>query len=742
VNKLITNRWLHFAFLLIVLISMVYGFSADKEFRKRIRFATFDIYQELKPRDYKGDVVIVDFDDESLTRVGQWPWPRVRLAEIISNLTLLGAKSIAFDGVLAEPDRNSPTNIIGTLDQDYKDQILKTIGDELPDYDSILAGSIRESGIFITSYSHGSNKASIPLKRGFKAKRNVREALLNSAQKIHDTAQFLPILQKEAAGTGSFMAEPDEDGLIRRTGMVFSDTGDLYPSLSLEAIRVAEDKKGFYKVFVPDQNKSDVDSAFHIVVGGYEAPLDEQGKIYVYYKKHNPEEDYVSAYKLLGEEFLEEIKPQVKDKIVFLGSSAEGLKDLRATPLNRFLPGVEIHANVAEQILNNQFLFRPAQANQLEDSLILVFGLGIILLAPFLGAVFLAFICFSVIGLSFYSSWQLFVDQGALFDPVYFSVAIFIIFSLSTILTYIRSESERKQIKGAFGHYISPDFMKELTKDPDKLKLGGENKDLTVMFTDIRSFTTICEGLSPEEIIQLMNDFLTPMSDLVMSNRGTIDKYMGDAMMAFWNAPLDDPDHARHACLAALGMQEALEPINEGVREKARDIGKEPVLLQAGIGINTGPCAVGNMGSRQRFAYSTLGDAVNLASRLEGQTKTYGVGILIGEETYKQVKDFAVLEIDLIQVKGKTKPEYVYILLGDSDMGTTSEFMALREKNEAMINAYRGGDFKAAQGLAKECLTMQAYGLEKAYELYISRTDELIKNPPKEWDGVFVAQTK
>jgi adenylate cyclase len=328
-------------------------------------------------------------------------------------------------------------------------------------------------------------------------------------------------------------------------------------------------------------------------------------------------------------------------------------------------------------------------------------------------------------------------------DPVYPSLSVLVIFLASVILTYIRVEAEKRQVRSAFGLYISPDFMKELTSNPDKLKLGGEIRDLTVMFTDIRSFTTISEGLTPEELIGLMNDFLTPMSDLVMKNRGTIDKYMGDAMMAFWNAPLDDPDHERHACIAALKMNEALVPINEQVKIKAEKIGKPAVLLNAGIGINSGPCAVGNMGSRQRFAYSTLGDTVNLASRLEGQTKSYGVNILIGESTQNKITDMATLELDLIQVKGKTKPVRIFTLLGDDEYARSAEFQKLSKLHHAMIQSYRGQQFDDVIDLCRKASPMMGGYLSYYYKVFEERAVDLMKTPTaQDWDGVFIATSK
>ena len=328
-------------------------------------------------------------------------------------------------------------------------------------------------------------------------------------------------------------------------------------------------------------------------------------------------------------------------------------------------------------------------------------------------------------------------------DPVYPGLAISMIFLVSTLLTYVRTESDRRRVKNAFGHYISPEFMEELSKNPEKLVLGGETRDLTIMFTDIRNFTSISERMSPAALTQLMNDFLTPMSDLVMHNRGTIDKFMGDAMMAFWNAPLDDPDHARHACLTALKMNEALRPINDKLKKEAQAKGEEPILLQAGIGLNTGPASVGNMGSRQRFAYSALGDNVNLASRLEGQTKTYGVEILIGEGTQTRVPDLATLELDLLRVKGKNEPVRIFTILGDEHMAQSESFMLWKSAQSRMLSAYRAMNFDEAGSVLMECRDLSAGRLNGYYDMYQQRIDSLKTNRPNDgWDGVFVATTK
>jgi adenylate cyclase len=473
-------------------------------------------------------------------------------------------------------------------------------------------------------------------------------------------------------------------------------------------------------------------------VGDYDIPFDTDGQFYTYFSPKRPDA-YIPAWTVVNGTA---DPAKIRDKIVFVGTSAEGLKDIRSTPVDVLVPGVEAHINVVEQILSKNYLLRPKLFERAEKYTIIGTGFLIILLLPFVGAVAMAIFTGTLVASIIFMSWYGFHVQHLLLDPVYPSICVIIIFGLSVLLSYIRTEAERRQVKSAFGHYISPDLLDELAKNPDKLKLGGETRELTVMFTDIRGFTTIAESMKPEELIQLMNDFLTPMSDLVMSNRGTIDKYMGDAMMAFWNAPLDDTEHARHACTAALKMNRALDPINDGLRQRAQNLGRSPLLLKAGIGLNSGSTSVGNMGSKQRFAYSAIGDTVNLASRLEGQTRTYNASVIIGEATQKHVPDFATLELDLIQVKGKTEPARIFALVGD-DVYATPEFKKWAATHSDMIKAYRDADFDLAMRMMEKCREQAEPRFKNLYALYEERIRDMLAHPPGEdWDGVYVATSK
>lgn len=752
--RLISNKWFHTAILLLLLVGAVFYSGVNDEFRKRLQYFVFDKYNKIYQRPATDQVVIVDIDENSLRKIGQWPWPRDTVAELITKINELGARVIAFDMVFAEEDRTSPKYVVNRLPKSAEYQQIKEKIIQLPDNDQIFSQAIAQAGNIVTGFTNARPNEtrrlpSQPVKPTFLLKDKsvfIRDSLFQTK----GVATNLPLFSEKAAGNGHFMASPETDGIIRKVSLFsrynppqFSDSEvKLYPSLALEVLRVSISPNT--RMIIKEVKEQRVfDLGYQIKIGEYEIPIGDDTLFGVHYRDIDKEKEYIPAHFILENLKQEDLKKKINDKIVFIGTSAEGLRDIRSTPLTPFVAGVEVHVNVVEQILQGRFLKRPDFTVGAEALILGVSGLIIIALAPIANILWLGIATLIMMGGMFFGSWYGYFHQGLLLDPVYPSLILFLLFVGSSLLSYLRSETDRRQVKNAFGHYISPVFMEELTKNPDKLKLGGEVRELTVMFTDIRNFTKISESLSPERLIQLMNEFLTPMSNLVMESRGTIDKYMGDAMMAFWNAPLDDPDHAHQACMTALNMNKALEPINEQLRFEAEKLGKEPLILSAGIGINTGDCSVGNMGSKQRFAYSALGDAVNLASRLEGQTKTYGVDSLIGENTYKQIKDFAVLELDLIKVVGREAPVKVYSLIGNKDLAKSDEFKKWRAAHNSMLAAYRIADVDCAAQDCKEAKELAKGKLQKYYDLYLDRIIEITKNPPPEgWSGVFVAKSK
>lgn len=743
-QKILTSRWAHTILLLAMLAGAIGVRLHDYEWSRSLRYLAFDSFNVMHPRQPTEKVVVVDLDETSMGRpdLGQWPWPRHIVARMVDQLSAMGAKAIVFDMVFAENDRTSPAAFVKSLPENTLTSETVESLRTLKDHDQKLAESFMLAGNVVAGFVWSPDKKATRrapvLSKPIMLSRDAM-GLRQTSQIMTGVTTPIPELAEAAAGNGCFGVSTDVDGLIRQVPLLFGFLGDgmktpeLYPSLALEALRVAQDPRLLIKVrHLNGKEIGALEPPYKMQVGNYEIPFDDDGKFFVYFSKARPEK-YIPAWMVIDGT----IDPsRVKDKIVIIGTSAEGLKDIRSTPLDLFVPGVEVHVNIIEQVLNNQFLLRPKLLSGVEILFMAGIGLTIIFLAPFIGALTLALLTAALVSGIAYASWFIFLHYGLLLDPVYPSLTILALFVLASLLAYMRTEAEKKQVRTAFSHYISPDFMNELTADPDKLKLGGEVRDLSVMFTDIRGFTGISEKLSPEALIQLMNDFLTPMSSLVMDNRGTIDKYMGDAMMAFWNAPLDDEDHARHACLTALKMNKALEPINERLKDQG-------LVLAAGIGINTGPASVGNMGSRQRFAYSALGDTVNLASRLEGQTKAYGVSILIGDETARQVPELATLELDFLRVKGKKEPVRVFTLAGDYTLAVTPEFKAWKDLHDKMIAAYRAQNFDTAEDLRLACVEKSNPALSGFYTMFAARLEALKNNRPGAgWDGVYEATSK
>jgi len=455
-------------------------------------------------------------------------------------------------------------------------------------------------------------------------------------------------------------------------------------------------------------------------------PPTRRGRVWLYDTGFVPER-FIPAWRMLRGDF---DRAEVEGKIVFIGTSAAGLKDFRATPSNPVAAGVEIHAQMVEQMIHGQFLRRPAWAPGAEMLFLLALGLAGVLLLPRVGPLVCAAGSAAAVGAVFAGSWALFARRGFLLDPFFPSLVVLGIYLAASLGHFLKTEAERRWVRQAFGRYMSPVLVRRLAEHPEQLRLGGETRTMTFLFADIREFTALSERFDAQGLTQFINRFLTPMTEIILSRSGTIDKYMGDCIMAFWNAPVEDPQHARHACEAALRMQAA-----------ARAMGS----VRIGVGINTGPCCVGNMGSEQRFDYSVLGDEVNLASRLEGLSKVYGVDILIGPATQEQAADCATLELDLVTVKGKTKPVRVHALLGGPDLASRPEFRKLQGLQLALLAAYRAQEWEKARALIAECLVLEPAGtdLRGVYRLYQERVRAYSAAPPgPRWDGVFIAPAK
>ncbi|MFQ5407269.1 MAG: CHASE2 domain-containing protein [Anaerolineales bacterium] len=654
---------------------------------------TIDIAFQLRgPRPAPDEIVIVAIDDESFQQTGlQWPWPRSYLAEIIRGISAGDPAVIVVDVFFFEPGSDEGG-------------------------DAQLAAAIAEAGNVLLA-----NQMLF-----------VEQRAGNTVFQLEQLETPIPELTAAAHQLGLANFSFDADGVVRRG--VFSLTRRVTPApLFHWAVIAAAEYLG---APLPESYAAD-----HATLGARDVPL-SSGTIEINYVGGPGTYQRVPAYQIPNGDR----EPSIfKGKIVLLGATSVSLHDVYPTPFSTtvHMPGVEIMANAIQTLIDGDFIVRWSRVAAAGIALLLALvayglsradrlfvGLGVVLgvMAAYVVAWIAAFVSLNL--------------EIPLTAPL---VAVAVGFAVPSVDRAITEELERRKIRDAFSHYVSAELVEQLSRDPSKLVLGGERREMTFLFTDIRGFTTISERLDPAELTHLLNRFLTPMTELIMQHRGTIDKYMGDAIMAFWNAPIDDPDHARHACSTALDMRVELVDLNNQLLVDARAAGRAHAPIRIGVGVNTGWCSVGNFGSDQRFDYSVIGDDVNLASRLEGQSKTYGVDIVIGESTQEYVPDFAALELDLIQVKGKTQPVRVYALEGDEVLKSRPEFQTLEKAHAKMLATYRAQDWTRTRELLEACRAANVLGLDLSalYELYRSRVDQYEANPPgPDWDGVYVATTK
>jgi adenylate cyclase len=472
-------------------------------------------------------------------------------------------------------------------------------------------------------------------------------------------------------------------------------------------------------------------------------PTDRDGQFWVHFNKTNPAR-YVSAKDVLQGQVPAD---RLRGRLVLIGTSATGLLDIKTTPLDPVIPGVEVHAQILESVLTKSTLQNPNYAIGAELVIAVLLGIGVIIMAPMLSpTVNVVLGGLLIAGLTGFSLY-LFAEHNLLIDFTYPLISSWLIYLVLTFVNYFREQKQRQQIRSAFGYYLSPHMVEQLARSPEKLVLGGEERRMTILFSDVRGFTTISEHYKddPQGLTQLMNRFLTPLTNAIIERKGTIDKYIGDAIMAFWNAPVDDDEHEANACDAALEMLARAEVLNGELKREAEASGGVYMPLRIGIGLNSGPCVVGNMGSDFRFNYSVLGDTVNLASRLESRTKDYRLSLVIGSRTAERAKEkFATMEIDLIQVKGKKQPELVFTVLGRAEVSEDPRCNELRDLDTQMLAAYRKQQWDEAERLIDHCRKLAGgFGVDGLYEMYKERIAVYrAEPPPADWTGVYEAESK
>ena len=729
-RHLTSRRSIGFALLAVLICLRIWDPGPLEELRLR----SFDLYQSISPRSSPvRPVVIVDIDEASIAALGQWPWPRTILADLLTRLAELQAAAVAFDVVFPEPDRSSPNEAVKHF-REVDDATRERLA-HLPSNDEVFAKAIAQGRVVVGqsgTHAAGARAPENSPQTGFATVGPDPARFLISFPHI---LRNLPNLEQAAAGRGLFTIRPESDGIVRRVPMVMRAEGQLVPALTLDLLRTVT---GSGAILI----RTDEAGVRAVAVPGLEIPTDQNGRVWVYFGLHDRSR-YVSAKDIIEGKVAPE---KIAGKLALLGTSAIGLLDVKTTPVHPAMPGVEVHAQVLEAALTDSLLSAPSYAVAVEMLAAVLAGIMIALLAPVASALTLFAAAALTVAAFIAASWILYSRYQMLFDATFPVLATLAVYVTLVLIGYFREQVDRRRIRSAFGQYLSPSLVEQLASSPEKLVLGGEQRDMTVLFSDVRGFTTISETYKndPQGLTTLMNRFLTPVTNAIVARNGTIDKYMGDAVMAFWNAPLDDAAHQRHACQAALDVLARVTELNRVREQEASTNGHRFVPIKMGIGINSGTCAVGNMGSDLRFQYTVMGDTVNLASRLEGQTKGYGLSIIIGAATAAAAPEFALLEIDSLRVKGKTQPEVIYTIVGGGDIAQTPEYKSLQDHWSKFLVCYRKQDWTGALRAIEVCRgECERFDLEGLLDAYAERIGWLQKNPPAaDWDGVFTAETK
>ena len=684
-----------------------------------VRNYAFDEFQRLDtpPYDPASPVRIVAIDEPSLKALGQWPWPRTRLAEMVDRLKQLGAAAIAFDVIFAEPDRTSLENVLDTLpDATLAGELRARIkGQDSNDVRFARALAEAPVALGLAAIQQGAS-APYPSKAGMVIAGDAPDDFLPIFGSL---VLPLPVLRDAAAGLGVTNWLPDRDQVVRRVPLIIRAGDATVPSLALEALRLAQ---GASSYILRGSNASGT-SAFGrstglnaIKVGDIEVATGDDGSIRPRYT-HTSGQRYISAADLLAGQVTPDA---VNGRVIFIGTPVVGLGDTRATPLDSVVPGVEIQAEVLEQMISGQLLSRPDWAAGLETAATFLFLTLLAFTLPRLPPALAAVLTVGAMVALLSGSYLAFDRYSLLIDPAVPCLMIGCSYLAGASLLWEEGLQAERRVRRAFGKYVTPAVVARIAHNPKLLVLNGETRELTMLFCDVRGFSTISEGLTAREVSQFLNDYLTPMTDVILHHDGTIDKYIGDAIVAFWNAPLDVADHPRRAVEAALGMRAALREYNAGRAEMHSE--NNPVTnIRIGIGLNVGQCSVGNMGSLQRFDYSALGDPMNVAARLEALTKTYDVDLLATDAVYDRVPDFAWLELEAVRVKGRSATTRLFALFGDAATAATPAFQAQAAIHAEMLAAAEARQFREAARKAREIAFQAAPDWAPLYENLATR---------------------
>jgi len=719
--------------LLLVLIMLWLQFSdmpLMQQTMQRIDSLVYDLRLRATLPEHSVDprIVIIDIDEKSLQAEGHWPWSRDKLGVLVDKLFEQGAAVVGFDIVFAELERNSGETVLQRLGEAEGEDhaLVSSLRDYLPLFDNNVAFAAKlaahEVVLGYIFHTRGDEKiGALPLPLTIQPPASVATLAMPTAGSYTGNIE---VLQEAARYGGFFTLRPDTDGIIRRAPVVVRHADRLYPSLGLEVARLflMVEEVGLQTALVGGEETLEAIRMGHTTI-----PTDNEGRVIIPYHGLWGSYAYVSATDALHNSTADN---RLENAIVLIGTTAQGLFDLRATPIQAVFPGVEVHANIIASILDNSFPLEPAWATGADFLLTLLIGVSLALLFPRLAPLPLVLVTLAVLGAAIAFNFWMWAAEGLILAlaPQLLLVVVLAVFNMAH--GFFGEFRSKRQLQGMFGQYVPPQLVQEMTENPDQYSFEGKSREMTVLFADIRSFTTISEALSANELKAMLNRFFTPMTRIIFDNRGTIDKYVGDMVMAFWGAPLEDNQHATHAIAAGLEMLREVERLKPELQAAGFPV------ISIGIGINSGIMNVGDMGSEYRRAYTVLGDSVNLASRLEGTTKYYHVGLVVGETTQRLAGDtFVYRELDLIRVKGKAQAIRIFQPLC-ARTAASQALLAELQMHEQALACYRAQDWPCAENMFQK---LQAtHRDDPVYALYMERVRSLRDTPPPaEWDGVY-----
>ncbi len=688
----------------------------------------------MHPKLAKGPVAIVDVDDLSLKELGRWPWPRSLLAKLIDQLKQQGVVVIATDMMFAEPDVNVVSSISATLELKKLNTpvVQAALNQIVSDFeqDGIFARSLQniDTVLGMVFLPHQQQQGLLPQPLLILTPQQEREL---SIPRAVGYISNVPVIESAVKSAGFLNIFPDGDGVIRRAPLLMRFQKNVYPALSLEAVRryllikQLELETPYYGSTIRLEG---------IKIGGIFIPTDDRGEALIPFIGKSYSFPYYSAVEVLQGK----LPPQaLEGKLVFIGTSATGEGDIKATAVEKVFPGVEVQATIANGILTHYFPYSPPWAKGAEVVFTVFIGLLAAIFFPYLGPIMVSALMVSMplafIIFLFAEEW-VWHKTGFIFSTFLPTALIIVLATFNIIYGYLFEARKRKRLRSMFGQYVPKKHIDAMLKAKGNFGMLGDDRDMTVLFADIRGFTTISEGMKAQELKEMLNFFFTPMTEVIFKHKGTIDKYVGDLIMAFWGAPLKDKSHAAHALAAALEMQETIVKMASELESR-----KWP-KIEMGIGLNSGMMSVGDMGSKFRRNYTVLGDEVNLASRVEGLTKYYGVAVITTEQTQNNQAEYIFRQLDRVRVKGKKAGVNIYEVLTKAKSASPALLQELEEHQQAM-QLYFEEHFQEAEKLFSKLA--KTYPNQKIYQLYLERLAIFKKTPPPaNWDGVYTHTTK